>query len=117
MFLWTPSSEPRLGGVARQVRFKSNETPEGAYMQLPRAVCILPAGTMFILNLLSVSGTKGKGEYGDIVYIALFTSITVNLKNNSKSPIIFGFSHFVWLNGFGRKIVEVLRKGTPLHHT
>ena len=86
-------------------------------MQLPRAVCILPAGAMFILNLLSVSGTKDKGEYGDIVYIALFTSFTVDLKNNSKSPIIFGFSHFVWLNGFGIKIVEVLRKGTLLHHT
>ena len=99
------------------MRFKSNETPEGAYMQLPRAVCILPAGAMFILNLLSVSGTKDKGEYGDIVYITLFTSFTVDLKNNSKSSIIFGFSHFVWLNGFGIKIVEVLRKGTPLHHT
>ena len=35
-------------------------------MQLPRAVCILPAGAMFILNLLPVSGTKDKGEYGDI---------------------------------------------------
>ena len=73
------------------MRFKSNETPEGAYMQLPRAVCILPAGAMFILNLLSVSGTKDKGEYGDIVYITLFTSFTVDLKNNSKSPSYLSF--------------------------
>ena len=60
-------------------------------MQLPRAVCILPAGAMFILNLLSVSGTKDKGEYGDIVYITLFTSFTVDLKNNSKSPSYLSF--------------------------
>ena len=79
------------------MRFKSNETPEGAYTQLPRAVCILPAGAMFILNLLSVSGTKDKGEYGDIVYIALFTSFTVDLKNNSKNPIISANPFFLFV--------------------
>ena len=106
-----------MGGVARQVRFKSNETPEGAYMQLPRAVCILPAGAKCNLKLKPVSGTKDKGEYGDIRLHYSLYFIYSRFEEQQQKPIIFVFSHFVWLNGFGIKIVEVLRKGTLLHHT